>query len=61
MAVLIGVVVFCYYSYYYFEHMMTNVHTVYAHLGHPEAQHRLAQRYLQGYQQLDQTLYSVKN
>ena len=45
---VVFVIVLCYYSYYYFDHMHVNVIKAYAHLGFHTAQHELGNRYLHG-------------
>ncbi|KAK6185549.1 hypothetical protein SNE40_007757 [Patella caerulea] len=46
--VLCATIVFAFYAYFYFDHLHFNITHAYAHLGYPQAQHQVGQRYLHG-------------
>ncbi|XP_071959008.1 uncharacterized protein [Antedon mediterranea] len=48
MCVIVGLVLFVYYSYYHFENLRFHVNHAYAHIGHTHAMHLVGQRYLDG-------------
>ncbi|XP_064611851.1 secretory immunoglobulin A-binding protein EsiB-like [Liolophura sinensis] len=45
---IIGTIAFALYAYFYFDNLHFHVTHGYAHLGYPEAQHQVGQRYLYG-------------